>query len=214
VLATGDGALFPSPTGIEWFPLTLQSSAAIEILKATARSGDSITVERAQEGTTAMAFSAGDRAELRFTAGVHETYAQVSELLTASGTGVLASYVASVVEGGTTFNVPAIEGEISGDQGYFRISYAGTTGVEIDNVSGTSTYVYLDKDGDLQQQTTAPTREDLIRKIFLMRVEVVDATSSTPLFFFEFSSGQTAGDGTPFNVTFDASGIATFNAAA
>jgi hypothetical protein len=67
VLATGDGALFPSPTGIEWFPLTLQSSAAIEILKATARSGDSITVERAQEGTTAMAFSAGDGTDFKVT---------------------------------------------------------------------------------------------------------------------------------------------------
>jgi len=43
---------------------------------------------------------------------------------------------------------------------------------------------------------------------------VVDATNGTPLFFFEFASGQTAGDGTPFNVTFNASGIATFTAPA
>jgi hypothetical protein len=81
VLATGDGALFPSPTGSEWFPLTLQGSGTLEILRATARSGDTLTVERAQEGTTALAFSAGDRAELRFTAGVHETYAQGALLI-------------------------------------------------------------------------------------------------------------------------------------
>ena len=70
VLTTGDGALFPSPTGSDWFPLTLQNSSYLEIVRVTARSGDSLTVVRAQEGTTALAFSAGDNTELRFTEAV------------------------------------------------------------------------------------------------------------------------------------------------
>jgi hypothetical protein len=41
---------------------------------------------------------------------------------------------------------------------------------------------------------------------------VVDATSSKPLFHYLFPSSQTAGDGTPFNVTWNASGIATWTA--
>ena len=42
---------------------------------------------------------------------------------------------------------------------------------------------------------------------------VVDATSSKPLFHFEFPSSQSAGDGTPFNVTWNTAGIATWSAA-
>ena len=70
VLTTGDGVLFPSPTGDDWFPLTLQNSSSLEIVRVTARSGDSLTVVRAQEGTTAQAFSAGNDAQLRFTEAV------------------------------------------------------------------------------------------------------------------------------------------------
>lgn len=70
-VTTGEGAKFPSPTGGDWFPLTLiKSSGALEILRCTARSGDVFTVTRAQEGTAAQAFSAGDRVEVRLTKAV------------------------------------------------------------------------------------------------------------------------------------------------
>ena len=80
VLATNDGASFPSPTGDEWFPLTLQNSSSMEIVRVTARSGDSLQVVRAQEGTTAQAFSVGDNAELRFTEAVHSSYGQAADI--------------------------------------------------------------------------------------------------------------------------------------
>ena len=41
---------------------------------------------------------------------------------------------------------------------------------------------------------------------------VVDATSSNPLFHYAFPSTQSAGDGTPFNVNWNAAGIATWTA--
>lgn len=36
---------------------------------------------------------------------------------------------------------------------------------------------------------------------------VYDATNTNPLFYFEFASAQTAGDGTPFNINWAATGI-------
>lgn len=69
-LQSGLGELFPNPVN-DWFPVTLmKASGALEIVRCTARSGDALTVERAQEGTEAKAFSIGDRAELRLTAAV------------------------------------------------------------------------------------------------------------------------------------------------
>ena len=62
VLVSGEGALFPALTAGEWFPATIISSAgAIEIIKVTARSTDTLTVERGQEGTAPAAFLAGER---------------------------------------------------------------------------------------------------------------------------------------------------------
>ena len=70
-VTAGEGAKFPAPTGGNWFPVTaLKADGTFEIMRCTARSGDVLTVARAQEGTTALAFSAGDRVELRVTAAV------------------------------------------------------------------------------------------------------------------------------------------------
>ena len=68
-VASGDGSKFPSLTGSEYFRATLiDASNNLEIVKVTARSSDVLTVTRAQESTTARAFSTGDRIELRITA--------------------------------------------------------------------------------------------------------------------------------------------------
>jgi hypothetical protein len=70
-VATGTGALFPTLTGSNFFYCTLQNTAGttVEIVKVTARSTDTFTIVRAQESTSASAFSAGDKVELRLTAG-------------------------------------------------------------------------------------------------------------------------------------------------
>jgi hypothetical protein len=71
-LSTGQGALFPTPSGGDWFLLTLTQAtgpeSSWEIVKCTARSGDTLTVVRAQEGTTALVWAIA-KAELRITAG-------------------------------------------------------------------------------------------------------------------------------------------------
>lgn len=75
ILVSGNGALFPTLGVGEFFPATIirASDSAREIVKVTARSTDVLTVVRAQEGTSALVFIAGDRVELRLTAGTLST---------------------------------------------------------------------------------------------------------------------------------------------
>jgi hypothetical protein len=57
---SGHGEKFPTPQANEFFVVTLedQSATAQEIVYVTARSGDTFTVVRGQEGTSARAWSA------------------------------------------------------------------------------------------------------------------------------------------------------------
>ena len=66
-----DGSVFPSLSGSEYFYLTLEVDSdpdLKEIVKCTARSGNTLTITRAQDGTSARSFSTADKAELRLTA--------------------------------------------------------------------------------------------------------------------------------------------------
>lgn len=77
VLQAGQGGLFPSPSGGNWFLVTLfDGTSTLEICKCTARSTDTLTVVRAQEGTTAAAFASGSRCEIRATKGTFEGLVQ------------------------------------------------------------------------------------------------------------------------------------------
>ena len=69
VLTTGNGASFPALGASDYFYATLESTGGtFEVIKVTVRSGDSMTVVRAQEGSTANSFAAGSCIELRVTA--------------------------------------------------------------------------------------------------------------------------------------------------
>ena len=99
-VSSGTGALFPNPTSPDYFLLTLQgvSGTPIEIVKVTARSTDTMTIVRAQEGTTASAFTGGDKAELRITAAVMQSAAQAglaSGTLTENAQTVSSNYTVS-----------------------------------------------------------------------------------------------------------------------
>jgi hypothetical protein len=72
-LTTGQGAKFPTPAGGDYFMATFVSTTsgvetAWEIVKVTARSGDTLNITRAQEGTTAIAWASGATLEHRLTA--------------------------------------------------------------------------------------------------------------------------------------------------
>jgi hypothetical protein len=77
-VAAGFGALFPSPSGGKFFYATLEDDAGnLEIVKCTSRTGDNLTVVRAQDGTTAQAFTLTvTRVELRVVKIVVEEFLQ------------------------------------------------------------------------------------------------------------------------------------------
>ena len=69
-LAATTGSLFPSPGVSEYFPLVaVDSSGNREVMYCTSRTLDTLTVTRAEEGTTAIIFSSGDTVGNRLTAG-------------------------------------------------------------------------------------------------------------------------------------------------
>lgn len=68
-VSAGDGSKFPALTAGQWFPLTLmRADGSLEIIRVNARNGDVMTVVRGQEATAPLAFTAGDRVEMRITA--------------------------------------------------------------------------------------------------------------------------------------------------
>jgi hypothetical protein len=99
-ITTGNGALFPTLAGVDFNIATIQSGTTVEVVKCTARSSDTFTITRAQEGTAASAFPVGAKFELRVTKGTLEGFAQwgtstllpyvIGDLLYAASTAALA----------------------------------------------------------------------------------------------------------------------------
>ena len=82
-VASATGGLFPSPTGTDYFYVTLENTAGTvrEIVKVTARSTDTLTIVRGQDSTSAQTFATGDKVELRIVA------AEMSALTSGSARG-------------------------------------------------------------------------------------------------------------------------------
>ena len=81
-----DASAMPTPTGGDYFLLTLVGlvdgkETSWEIVKVTARSGNTLTIVRAQEGTTARFWGGGAKVELRVTAGAFsELSSQIGDI--------------------------------------------------------------------------------------------------------------------------------------
>lgn len=107
VLASGTGGLFPNPTaGEQAFYLTIKDAATEltnEIMLCTARSGDVCTVARGQQGTTAVAWNAGDIAAQLVTRGDLEGMVQPDQLqeqiYVATGAAGMNSITATLTSG-------------------------------------------------------------------------------------------------------------------
>lgn len=105
-LTTGHGALFPAITGSNYFYATLVDAANnYEIVKVTARATDVLTVSRAQEGTTARAFAAASKLELRVTAAGLSNLVQLDGAQTVTGVKTFSSGLAGALTGNVTGNV-------------------------------------------------------------------------------------------------------------
>ena len=134
-LTTGQGALFPSLGASDSFYATLvDSSNNLEIVKVTARSSDTLTVVRGQEGTTARAYIAGDKFELRPTAAA----------LTAIGTDAVTDAAASAA---SLYLPKATGGTVNGAVKVDTGSTGGTSLTVAGSNSSNGAQVALNGDG-------------------------------------------------------------------
>lgn len=89
-VSVGDGSKFPSPTGSDYFDITLTQSGvetSWEVVRCTSRSGDVLTLSaRGVDGTAAAAWAAGSKVEIRITAGFLNSSAKTDSAQTWTGT--------------------------------------------------------------------------------------------------------------------------------
>jgi len=72
MLQPGNGALMPNPpfNATVWAPGSIAQASTAEIVRVTARNGDQVTMQRAQEGSAARAIASGDQFVAAITAKV------------------------------------------------------------------------------------------------------------------------------------------------
>jgi len=102
-LTVDDGSSFPTISLTSHTYVTLQDATENkEVVKVTAINGNTFTVVRARDNTTARAFSIGDKVELRLTAVLLEEISDKVVGLTGSGTAdVTGTYPNFTVAGPT-----------------------------------------------------------------------------------------------------------------
>lgn len=97
-VASGTGSLFPATTSGFFYVALVNSSNQIEFVKVTARSSDTFTIVRAQGGSTARAYTAGDKVELRLISSALENFVQLDGAQTISGAKTFSG--ATAISGG------------------------------------------------------------------------------------------------------------------
>ena len=144
-VATGAGALFPTPSGAAFFYCTLQNVAGTlrEIVKVTARTTDTFTIVRAQDGTSGQIFATSDKVELRVTAADLNNFGQLDTANTwASGQTFVAPVLGTPASGNFstgTFTWPTFNQNTSGTAAGLSATLAvasGGTGVTTSTGSG------------------------------------------------------------------------------
>lgn len=128
-VTSGKGALFPAPTSPDYFYATLSNAdgLALEIVKVTARTTDTFTVVRGQDGTTAAAWSTGDKLELRITKSMLDDFKGDTNAALTSGnvTTALGYTPQETLVSGT--NIKTINGNSILGGGNLEISGGGGT---------------------------------------------------------------------------------------
>lgn len=120
-VAVGTGALFPNPGVGQQFSMTFTDAATgldKEIVYVTARSGDSMTIVRAQEGTSAQNWSAGDLCANLITAGAMNSFFQSAtyqgqqttayfEYVSTTSAKLIPSGGNTIIINGSVYQIPA-----------------------------------------------------------------------------------------------------------
>jgi hypothetical protein len=177
-LAAGTGSLFPSPGAGQYFSMTFNDAATgieREIVQVTARSGDVCTIVRAQEGTTAQAWLAGDKAANKLTAGTMAAILALfagpyvdlgggtGQLTTLLQMGQISSGKITIVAGGSNLGNVAFETWVSAN--FAALSGAvftgGVTAPSLD-VTGTGSFATLGVTGGFTVFGTIDTSSQIL----------------------------------------------------
>jgi len=169
-VATGTGSLFPTISAGQQFNCTLVEGSTTEIIKVTARTTDTFTIVRAQEGTTAQSFTTAGKVELRITAEglnqfVQETATQTLTNKTIESGVFTNGYTEETVTAntGTSYTISLTNGTVqiltlTGNCTYtFPANTAGTSFLLVQKQDGTGSRT-VTWDTDVKwPSSTAPT---------------------------------------------------------
>lgn len=184
-LASGQGALFPTPVGSSFFHATLVDALDNrEIVKVTTRAADTLTVSRAQEGTTARAYNTGDRLELWLTAAALENMVQ-KDAANVTFAGALA---ADSFSGSGTGLTGTATGLVAGKALTANDAAAGDSSEAVANTKFVMENSVLVGAGSLWFLPTAPDG------YYLLQGQAVSRTAN-PRLFARFRTTFGAGDG-------------------
>ena len=87
-ITVADGSVFPTLGAGDYFYATIDAPPSLtEIVKVTARSGNTLTVVRAQDNTTATTHASGDEIALRVVSAVLEDIASAAATESVSTSG-------------------------------------------------------------------------------------------------------------------------------
>jgi hypothetical protein len=162
-VAAGTGSIFPSPTGSQYFYCTLIDAATnsvIEIVQVTARSTDTFTIVRAQDGTSASAYLAGDKVELRLVRASLNDFPKLDESNTFSGaTNTFANISATSFSGaGTGLTGTATSLSIGGNAATATSATSATSATTATNIaSGAANQIHYQTAASTTGFITAPT---------------------------------------------------------
>ena len=148
-VAAGQGARFPA---VGDFLITIWDKATypdpsddsnMEIVRATARSTDAITITRAREGTTGVEHALGSAAEMLITAGTHDEMLQsIKDSVSVSDTDQTHS-VATDIDGSSITLVCPVDGVI-------WCSFCGWGGGQVDANGDLTVQLFIELGGVAQ----------------------------------------------------------------
>lgn len=164
-VAAGTGLLFPVTSASVYFYATLANVAgAVEIVKCTTRSTDTLTIVRGQDSTSAQAWSAGDKVELRVIALELNDFLQSADIGTlvqaysanTAFVNALQTFTASQRGTVTTDNDGSFDMNVTNN---FKCTPTGTFALTFTNITaGQSGYVLLVNTGGYAVTAAATTK--------------------------------------------------------
>jgi len=220
-VASGTETLFPSPSGGDYFYVTLEDSTGTvrEIVKVTACSGTTFTIVRAQDGTLANIFALGSIVELRINkasltdsigaASASATAAAASATAAAGSATTAAGSASSAATSASTATTQASNASTSATNAANSASAANTSAIAAAAAAASGLYSAV-QDKSANYTVVAGDAGDLIRVTTTSgAVTITLPTISTVGDGFKIAVVKWTSDGNPVNV--NRSGSDTIN---